>query len=39
MTCVSMSDPGMVVFPTHRLFRGLPELSAVEPGVEIVELF
>lgn len=30
MTCVSMSDPGMVVFPTHRLFRGLPEVSAVE---------
>ncbi len=22
--CVSMSDPGMVVLPTHRLFRGLP---------------
>jgi hypothetical protein len=26
--CVSMSDPGMVVLPTHRLFRGLPPLSS-----------
>ena len=28
--CVSMSDPGMVVLPTHRLFRGLPELTAAQ---------
>jgi uncharacterized protein (DUF1015 family) len=26
MTCVSMSDPGMIVLPTHRLFRGLPPI-------------
>jgi uncharacterized protein (DUF1015 family) len=26
--CVSMSDPGMVVLPTHRLFRGLPAISS-----------
>ncbi len=26
--CVGMSDPGMVVLPTHRLFRGLPELDS-----------
>lgn len=26
--CVSMSDPGMVVLPTHRLFRGLPPISS-----------
>ncbi len=25
---VSMSDPGMIVMPTHRLFRGVPELTA-----------
>jgi uncharacterized protein (DUF1015 family) len=25
--CVSMNDPGMIVLPTHRLFRGLPGLS------------
>lgn len=24
MMCVGMSDPGMIVLPTHRLFRGLP---------------
>ncbi len=28
MMCVSMNDPGMIVLPTHRLFRGLPPLSA-----------
>ena len=28
MMCVSMSDPGMIVLPTHRLFRGLPAMTA-----------
>jgi uncharacterized protein (DUF1015 family) len=28
--CVSMSDPGMIVLPTHRLFRGLPELTSAQ---------
>jgi uncharacterized protein (DUF1015 family) len=28
MMCVSMSDPGMVVLPTHRLFRGLPAIGS-----------
>ena len=26
--CVGMSDPGMIVLPTHRLFRGIPALSS-----------
>ena len=26
--CVGMSDPGMVVLPTHRLFRGLNSVSS-----------
>ena len=26
--CVSMSDAGMLVLPTHRLFRGLPPMTA-----------
>lgn len=26
--CVSMSDPGMVVLPTHRLFRGLAPVTS-----------
>jgi uncharacterized protein (DUF1015 family) len=30
MMCVSMSDPGMIVLPTHRLFRGLPAMSAAQ---------
>lgn len=28
MMCVSMSDSGMIVLPTHRLFRGLPSMTA-----------
>ena len=28
MMCVSMNDPGMIVLPTHRLFRGLPTLTS-----------
>jgi uncharacterized protein (DUF1015 family) len=28
MMCISMNDPGLIVFPTHRLFRGLPQLTA-----------
>ena len=30
MMCVSMSDPGMIVLPTHRLFRGLAPLTSQE---------
>lgn len=30
MMCVGMSDPGMVVLPTHRLFRGLPKLTSAQ---------
>ncbi|HZZ72686.1 MAG TPA: DUF1015 domain-containing protein [Pirellulales bacterium] len=30
MMYVGMSDPGLVVLPTHRLFRGLPAMSASE---------
>ena len=28
MMCVGMSDPGLLVLPTHRLFRGLPPLDS-----------
>jgi len=28
--CVGMNDPGMIVLPTHRLFRGLPTMTASE---------
>jgi uncharacterized protein (DUF1015 family) len=30
MMCIGMSDPGLLVLPTHRLFRGLPELTSAE---------
>jgi uncharacterized protein (DUF1015 family) len=30
MMCVSMSDPGMIVLPTHRLFIGPPPMTSDE---------
>lgn len=30
MMCVSMSDPGMQVLPTHRLFRGVSAMTSAE---------
>jgi len=30
MMCVSMDDPGMIVLPTHRLFKGIPPLTSEE---------
>src|SRR5690606_39333147 len=30
MMCVGMSDPGMVVMPTHRLLEGVPRLTSEE---------
>ena len=30
MMCVSMSDQGMIVLPTHRLFRGIPPLKSTQ---------
>lgn len=28
MCCISMNDPGMIVLPTHRLWRGLSEIDS-----------
>ena len=28
MCCVSMNDPGMIVLPTHRLWRGMPAMTS-----------
>jgi uncharacterized protein (DUF1015 family) len=39
MMCVSMSDPGMVVLPTHRLFRGAPELNSDDIRVKLADSF
>jgi uncharacterized protein (DUF1015 family) len=39
MMCVSMSDPGMIVLPTHRLFRGLPKMTADELKEKLASCF
>lgn len=39
MMCVSMYDPGMIVLPTHRLFRGIPEMSSDELIEQLGESF
>jgi hypothetical protein len=39
MMCVSMSDPGMSVLPTHRLFRGLPAITSHELGERLGDCF
>src|SRR5688500_14185908 len=28
MMCIGMNDPGLIVFPTHRMFRGLPHMTS-----------
>jgi len=39
MVCVSMSDPGMIVLPTHRLFRGLLPISSAQLCERLGECF
>jgi uncharacterized protein (DUF1015 family) len=39
MMCVSMSDQGMLVLPTHRLFRGLPPMTAEELAAKLGDSF
>jgi len=39
MMCVSMSDEGMLVLPTHRLFRGLPPMTADQLAAKLGEAF
>ncbi|MHC4401309.1 MAG: DUF1015 domain-containing protein [Planctomycetota bacterium] len=39
MMCVAMEDPGLVVLPTHRLFRGLPTLSSAELAARLSPCF
>jgi uncharacterized protein (DUF1015 family) len=39
MMCVSMSDEGMLVLPTHRLFRGLPAMTAEQLAAKLGESF
>ncbi|MCA9239035.1 MAG: DUF1015 domain-containing protein [Planctomycetales bacterium] len=39
MMCVSMSDPGMLVLPTHRLFRGMPEIDSAQLAERLGDSF
>lgn len=39
MQFVSMSDPGMIVLPTHRLFRGVPEMTAADLRAKLGDCF
>lgn len=39
MMCVSLSDPGMLVLPTHRLFRGLAPVSSAALVEKLSEFF
>lgn len=39
MMCVSMSDPGMLVLPTHRLFRGFAPMTSGQLAERLGESF
>ncbi len=39
MMFVGMEDPGLIVMPTHRLFRGLPALSSQELAARLSPSF
>jgi uncharacterized protein (DUF1015 family) len=39
MMFVAMEDPGLIVLPTHRMFRGLPAMTAEELAVKLSPYF
>ena len=39
MMCVAMEDPGLIIFPTHRLFRGLPAVTAEQLAAKLGDSF
>jgi uncharacterized protein (DUF1015 family) len=39
MMCVATEDPGLVVLPTHRLFRGLPPITAIDLESKLGDCF
>jgi uncharacterized protein (DUF1015 family) len=39
MMCVGMSDPGMIVLPTHRLFRGLASMTSSDLVAKLGDSF
>jgi uncharacterized protein (DUF1015 family) len=39
MMCIAMDDPGLLVMPTHRLFRGVPQMTAEELAARLGPYF
>lgn len=39
MMCVAMDDPGLIVLPTHRLFRGVPAMTGEELAAKLQPCF
>jgi uncharacterized protein (DUF1015 family) len=39
MMFIAMNDPGLIVMPTHRLFRGLPALTSADLGKTLAPFF
>jgi uncharacterized protein (DUF1015 family) len=39
MMCVAMDDPGLIVMPTHRLFRGVPAMTNDELAARLRPCF
>jgi uncharacterized protein (DUF1015 family) len=39
MMCIGMDDPGLLVLPTHRLFRGLPAMDSAELAAKLGDAF
>ncbi len=39
MMCVAMDDPGLIVMPTHRLFRGVPAMTSAELAAKLTPCF
>ena len=39
MMCVAMEDPGLVVLPSHRLFRGLPAITSQQLAARLGDCF
>jgi uncharacterized protein (DUF1015 family) len=39
MMCIGMDDPGLLVLPTHRLFRGLPAMTSAELVAKLGDCF
>jgi uncharacterized protein (DUF1015 family) len=37
--CVSMNDPGLLVLPTHRMFRGIPPMTAEKLAEKLADCF